>query len=67
VMLVLAGVILINPKLMNSVSSSLIIFGIAFGATLLVLLLHRVILPKLGIYIGSEQTGKKRKKGRSRA
>ena len=66
-MLVLAGVMLINPKLMNSVSSSLIIFGIAFGATLLVLLLHRVILPKLGIYIGSEQTGKKRKKGRSRA
>jgi glutaredoxin len=53
-MLSLALVMLINPHLMNSLSSSLIIFGIAFGATILILLVHRVLLPKLGIHIGTE-------------
>ncbi len=48
-MLALSAVMLINPALMNSLSSSLIIFGAAFTATLLVLLIHRVLLPKLGI------------------
>jgi len=46
-------------------SSALIIFGIAFTVTALVLLLHRRILPKMGIYIGSEMGAKnKRKKGK---
>jgi glutaredoxin len=53
-MLTLAGVMLINPALMNSLSSSLWIFGAAFLATLLVLFIHRSILPKLGIRIGTE-------------
>jgi glutaredoxin len=53
-MLTLAGVMLIKPSLMNELSSSLIIFGAAFGITALILLVHRLILPKLGIYIGSE-------------
>jgi hypothetical protein len=55
-MLTLAGVMLINPALMNSLSSSLIIFGAALLATLLVLLIHRSILPKFGILIGSEMS-----------
>jgi hypothetical protein len=53
-MLTLAGVMLVNPTLMNNLSSSMLIFGAALGATLLILLFHRVILPKLGIRIGSE-------------
>ncbi len=53
-MLVLAIVMLVNPALMNSLSATLWIFAIAFGAALLVLLVHRKLLPALGIYIGSE-------------
>jgi glutaredoxin len=53
-MLALAGVMLINPALMNNLGSSLIIFGAAVLATLFVLLIHRVILPKFGIQIGTE-------------
>jgi hypothetical protein len=64
-MLTLALVMLINPNLMNSLSNSLIIFGLALGATALVLLLHRVVLPKFGIRVGSEAVvGKPRRKGR---
>ncbi len=53
-MLTLSMVMLVNPALMNNLESSLIIFGIAFLATLLVLLIHRVLLPKFGILIGNE-------------
>lgn len=53
-MLALALVMLIHPAWMNQVSSSLIVFGIAFAATGFVLLLHRTILPHWGIRIGSE-------------
>lgn len=55
-MLALAIVMLIDPSLMNSLTSSLIIFGIAFSVTLLILLVHRSILPKFGIFIGTEIT-----------
>jgi cytochrome c biogenesis protein CcdA/glutaredoxin len=55
-MLTLAVVMLVSPEKMNSLSGSLVVFGIAFGGTLLVLLIHRVILPKLGIQIGTEGT-----------
>ncbi len=54
-MLTLAMVMLVNPSLMNSINSSLIIFGIAFGASLLILMMHRTILPRLGVRIGSEK------------
>lgn len=57
-MLTLAGVMLINPTLMNNLSNTLIIFGIALLATLLVLFTHRVLLPRLGIYIGTEYKAK---------
>ncbi len=53
-MLTLAIVMLVDPSLMNRISTALIIFGVAFGAALLVLLVHRVILPRFGIYIGTE-------------
>jgi len=53
-MLTLAVVMIVNPELMNNLTSSLIIFGIAFAAAGLLLLLHRVILPKFGIWIGTE-------------
>ena len=53
-MLALAGVMLVNPALMNNLSSSLIIFGVALLATLFVLLVHRSILPRFGIRIGTE-------------
>lgn len=62
-MLTLAAVMLFSPKAMNTLSSSLIVFAVAFGLTLLVLLLHRVILPRFGINIGSEfSSGRKNKR-----
>jgi glutaredoxin len=54
-MLSLAVVMLVDPTLMNNVGSSLWVFGGAFGLTALVLLLHRVILPKFNIRLGSEK------------
>lgn len=53
-MLTLAAVMLINPNLMSNVGSALLVFGVAFAAMLLVLLVHRVILPRVGVRIGSE-------------
>lgn len=52
-MLTLAIVLLVKPALMNELKSSLIIFAIALAATLLVLLIHRIILPRFGIRIGT--------------
>ncbi len=54
-MLVLAGVMLINPALMNNLTSSLVIFVIAFALAGLTLWLHRVVLPRWGILIGTEE------------
>jgi choline-glycine betaine transporter len=54
-MLTLAIVMLVNPHLLSDLSNSLLIFALAFGATGLVLLLHRVVLPRMGVQIGSEQ------------
>jgi hypothetical protein len=63
-MLTLALVMLINPRIMNDLASSLIIFGVAFAAALLILLVHRKILPRFGIHIGTEEMNKKaRRKG----
>jgi hypothetical protein len=53
-MLTLSIVMLIDPALMNNLDSSLIIFGAAFLATCLVLVIHRLLLPKIGIRVGSE-------------
>ena len=63
-MLTISIVMLVNPALMNNMTSSLLIFGAAFLVTLLILLVHRTILPRFGIHIGTEfeekKTGKKR-------
>ena len=61
-MLALALVMLVNPSLMNSLGTALAIFGLAFGATLLVLLVHRLILPHFGIYIGTEYDAKRKRR-----
>ena len=51
-MLTLSLVMLINPALLSDLSSSLVIFCIAFFATFGVFVIHRYLLPKLGISIG---------------
>ena len=61
-MLALALVMLIKPSLMSDLGQSMVVFGIAFAITLLILLVHRVILPRMGIRIGSEMSKKKKKK-----
>lgn len=53
-MLTLAVVMLIDPAWMNNVTTTLIIFAMAFGAAILVLLIHRKVLPRFGIHIGTE-------------
>ena len=61
-MLVLALVMLINPNLMSNLTATIWVFVAAFGAALLVLLVHRKVLPAFGIYIGTENmAGKPRK------
>jgi len=60
-MFTLAIVMLVKPSVMSDLGQSLIVFGIAFLVTGVILLLHRVVLPRLGIHIGSE-FNKKRKK-----
>jgi thiol-disulfide isomerase/thioredoxin len=65
VMMALAIVLLVNPDLMNNFGSSLLVFAGAFIGAMMVLLLHRVILPRFGIVIGTEdviKAGKFRKK-----
>lgn len=53
-MLTLAGVMIVNPSLMNELRNSLLIFGAAFGAAGLLLVIHRWILPRFGITLGTE-------------
>lgn len=60
-MLTLAVVMIIKPSLLSSLSSAMIIFGIAFAIIILVLLLHRRILPAMGIWIGTEMEGKNKR------
>lgn len=57
-MLTLAVVMLTNPALMNGVGTSLLVFAAALAATGLVLLVHRVVLPRLGVTIGTEDLGR---------
>ena len=57
-MLTLSVAMLVDPFIMTDMSQSLMIFGIALGLTLLVLLVHRRILPAMGVYIGTEMKPK---------
>ena len=62
IMLALGFVMLVNPAWMNNVGTSLLVFLAAIALTLLVSLVHRKVLPRFGILIGSElQTDKRRK------
>ncbi len=54
-MLTLAVVMIIDPTLMTTLGSALLVFGAALAATVLVLLVHRVVLPRFGIRIGTEE------------
>jgi hypothetical protein len=53
VMLALALVLLVKPTLMDSVRSSVIVFGAAGAVALLVLVVHRRLPPRFGVYVGS--------------
>ncbi len=53
-MLTLAIVMIVDSSLLGRIGSSLAVFGAAFAATGLILLVHRLILPRFGIRIGSE-------------
>lgn len=53
-MLALAVVMLLDPSLMNNLGTSAAIFVTAFSVAGLILIVHRSILPQLGIWIGSE-------------
>jgi len=57
----LGGVMLINPSLMSNLTDSVIIFLLAFAVTLLILLVHRWLLPRMGIHIGTEYSKKTQK------
>ena len=61
-MVTLAGVMVIDPTVMSTLSKSLVVFGAAFGGVLLILLLHRKVLPSMGIWIGNENRPKPRRK-----
>jgi hypothetical protein len=63
-MLTLAVVMIVDPSLMNSLGNSLLIFANAFGLALIVLFLHRGVLPRLGVYIGTEMSPKRSRKHR---
>ncbi len=63
-MLTLAVVMLVKPEIMSNLGQSLMVFGAAFAVTIIVLLLHRVILPRMGIHIGSEFDTKTKKRRR---
>ncbi|WP_341359785.1 hypothetical protein V5H98_00465 [Georgenia sp. M64] len=55
-MLTLAVVMIVDPDLMGDVGSSVAVFAVALAATALVLLVHRVVLPRLGIHVGTEES-----------
>lgn len=57
IMLALALTLLVAPDTMHSLGGTLAVFGGAAAVTVLVLWLHRRILPRYGIVIGTEDLG----------
>ena len=55
IMLALALVMFIKPDLMNSISTALLIFAVAITVSFLLIFVHRKILPKFGVKIGTEE------------
>jgi glutaredoxin len=64
-MLALSLVMLVNPAFMNSLSGTLVVFAAAAVGVVLVLLVHRKILPSFGIWIGTEAEGQRKAKERA--
>jgi cytochrome c biogenesis protein CcdA/glutaredoxin len=54
IMLALAVTLVVAPETMHSLAGTLLIFGGAVAASLVILWLHRRVLPRFGIVIGSE-------------
>ncbi|WP_152966420.1 hypothetical protein [Ornatilinea apprima] len=64
-MFALAVVMLVNPDVMNDLTDSMVVFGIAFGAAILILIVHRWLLPRFGIQFALEpKKDRTRKKNR---
>lgn len=59
IMLALAITLLIDPGIMNDIGSSVLVFGLALLAAVALLVIHRQILPRWGVYIGTEITPRK--------
>jgi hypothetical protein len=55
IMLSLAIVMLVDPEIMNRIETSLLIFGGSIAASFLIMLVHRRVLPRFGIKIGTEK------------
>ena len=62
IMLALGIVMLIEPAIMNKLSSSLGVFVIALALAALIYIIHQKALPRMGIYIGSGFKESKKKK-----
>ncbi len=54
IMLALALMLLIEPELMNSLVGSIGVFAAALLASILILLVHRKLLPRWGLAVGNE-------------
>jgi len=62
IMLALGVVMLIEPAIMNNLSSSLGVFVIALAVAAIIYIVHQKTLPRMGIYIGSGFKEIKKKK-----
>lgn len=65
-MLTLAVVMLIDPAVMNRLSTSLLVFAVALAGAGVILFIHRQLLPQWGIVIGTEDLGARRSRRRPR-
>ena len=54
IMLALALSMLFHPEIMDDLTSSLALFATAIGFTVVIMYIHRIVLPKYGIVVGSE-------------
>ena len=50
----IAGVLVFAPDLMHDIRGALGVFALALGVTVLILVLHRYLLPKIGVRLGDE-------------
>ncbi|MHC1772391.1 MAG: hypothetical protein AB9907_11810 [Flexilinea sp.] len=61
-MVTLSLVMIINPAWMNNLLNTLVVFSIAIGITLIILLLISKILPRFGVHIGHQRVKSKSSK-----